>query len=134
MSTGVADVTSGNSDGNVNGYCKSSSPSEHGGKSYSGQGSVSDAEDDEDEEFEDNRDDDDDDDVKPISPAEQPISLTTHGRFSNGERDSSPRPQSRNSQQSGAEHKVRGFCDETNFFQITRHLVSQRKTFTKTAR
>jgi len=98
-------MNSGNNDGNVNGYCKSSSPSEHGGKSYSGPGSVSDAEDDEDEEFEDNREDEDE---KPAMspPAEQPISLTTHGRFSNGEREpTSPRPRSRNSQQS-SEHKV----------------------------
>lgn len=96
---------SGNNDGNVNGYCKSSSPSEHGGKSYSGPGSVSDVEDDEDEEFEDNRDDEDE--KRPMSPpAEQPISLTTHGRFSNGEREStSPRPRSRDSHQS-SEHKV----------------------------
>lgn len=98
-------MNSGNNEGNVNGYCKSSSPSEHGGKSYSGHGSVSDAEDDDDdEEFEDNREDED---MKPpmSPPAEQPISLTTHGRFSNGEADS-PRPQSRDSQQSSSEHKV----------------------------
>jgi len=104
---GAADMNSGNNDGNVNGYCKSSSPSEHGGKSYSGQGSVSEAEVDDDEEFDDNRDDDDDYDTKPpmSPPAEQPISLTTHGRFSNGETQS-PRPQSRGSQQS-PEHKVK---------------------------
>lgn len=98
-------MNSGNNEGNINGYCKSSSPSEHGGKSYSGHGSVSDAEDDDDdEEFEDNRDDED---AKPpmSPPAEQPISLTTHGRFSNGEAES-PRPQSRDSQQSSSEHKV----------------------------
>lgn len=107
---GVTDMNSGTNDGNVNGYCKSSSPSEHGGKSYSGQGSVSEAEDDDDDEdgeFDDNRDDDDDDTKPPMSPpAEQPISLTTHGRFSNGETLlQSPRPQSRGSQQS-PEHKV----------------------------
>jgi len=53
-------------------------------------------------------DDDDDDTKRPMSPpAEQPISLTTHGRFSNGETLlRSPRPQSRSSQQS-PEHKVR---------------------------
>lgn len=106
-------MNSTTNDGNVNGYCKSSSPSEHGGKSYSGQGSVSEAEDDDDdEEFDDNRDDgDDDDDTKPpmSPPAEQPISLTTHGRFSNGETLlQSPRPQSRSSQQS-PEHKVRQY-------------------------
>lgn len=107
-------MNSGTNEANVNGYCKSSSPSEHGGKSYSGQGSVSEAEDDDDdEEFDDNRDDgddDDDDDTKPplSPPAEQPISLTTHGRFSNGETlvVQSSRPQSRSSQQS-PEHKVR---------------------------
>lgn len=100
---GAADMNSGNNDGNVNGYCKSSSPSDHGGKSYSGLGSVSDAEDEEDEEFEDTREDED---TKPpmSPPAEQPISLTTHGRFSNGERES-PRPQSRDSQLS-SDHKV----------------------------
>ncbi|XP_050538554.1 homeobox protein dve-1 isoform X2 [Daktulosphaira vitifoliae] len=91
-----------NNDCSVNGYCKSRSPSEHGGKSYSGQGSVSDAENDDDDEFEESRDEED---VKPMSPpSEQPISLTTHGRFSNGDIES-PRSQSRNSQLS-SEHKV----------------------------
>ncbi|VVC45465.1 Hypothetical protein CINCED_3A023372 [Cinara cedri] len=104
-------INVGNNDGNcnVNGYCKSSSPSEHGGKSYSGIGSVSGAEEDEDEEeFEDGREDED---AKPVMspPAEQPMSLTTHGRFaSNGdvEPPSSPRPQSRDSEQSADLHKV----------------------------
>ncbi|XP_050424357.1 uncharacterized protein LOC126835665 isoform X2 [Adelges cooleyi] len=100
--SGTNDANPGINDGNMNGYCKSRSPSEHGGKSYSGQGSASDVEDEEDEEFEENRDDDD---VKPMSPPEeQPMSLTTHGRFSNGDADSS-RPQSRSSQIS-SDHKV----------------------------
>lgn len=109
--TGTADtINTGNNEGNcnVNGYCKSSSPSEHGGKSYSGLGSVSGAEEDEDEEFEDGREDGD---AKPTMspPAEQPMSLTTHGRFGSNddaEPSSSPRPQSRDSEQSADLHKV----------------------------
>lgn len=65
--------------------------------------------DDDEEEFEDGREDED---AKPVMspPAEQPMSLTTHGRFggSNGDAEppSSPRPQSRDSEQSADLHKV----------------------------